>query len=318
MTAVTLHRTENEPSHDAEHASNRREGSHRPRWLARTTAVLLALAGGAVFSYPLAAPWISDLIQRDEIIQIERKAQELDPEVRERLLDEAHRYNADLPDGPLRDPYVVNEQGLAVSMNEARDAYDQQLVVDPDAPDAAIARITIPEIGVDLPIFHGTDDETLSKGVGHFYGSGLPVGGEGVHSVLTAHSGYVDATLFDRVSELEIGDTFTVTVLGEVLTYEVDNIATVLPDESKLLRQVAGKDYVTLLTCTPKYVNSHRLLVRAERVPTADAGASGGVEERVVSAPPVGIPWWMLITVGPAVIAFFVLRPRRDARSTEA
>src|SRR5690606_32331648 len=113
------------------------------------------------------------------------------------LLDAAHEYNAHLPNGPLRDPYVLNDSGEAVSVEAGREEYRRLLLPDQEATDAPMARLAIPRINVDLPVFHGTDERTLSRGVGHFYGSGLPVGGEGVHTVLTAHSGYVNSKLFD-------------------------------------------------------------------------------------------------------------------------
>lgn len=274
-----------------------------------------ALVGGVVFAYPMAAPWIADVIQADAVVRYQQHASELDPAVRERLLAAAHAYNADLPNGPLRDPYVLNESGQAVSTEEGRSEYEGQLRVNPADAAAPMARLTIPQIDIDLPIFHGTDDTVLSKGVGHLYGSGLPVGGAGVHAVLTAHSGYVNSRLFDDLPSLRVGDTFTISVLGDVLAYRVDHIATALPDESALLRQVPGEDYVTLVTCTPRYVNTHRLLVRGVRVdtpaPVKDAGSS-----QVVRAKNPGIPWWVAVALGPAVLAGILIRPRRPRTNT--
>ncbi|PYG99909.1 class C sortase [Arthrobacter stackebrandtii] len=268
--------------------------------------VLGALAGGIVFSYPLAAPWIADSIQADAVVKYEQQNSEIDPQARQRLLAAAHEYNSHLPSGPLRDPYVINERGEAVNMEEGREQYQQQLAINPDDPAAPMARLVVPGLGLDLPVYHGTDEETLTRGVGHFYGSGLPVGGAGNHAVLSAHSGYVNSTLFNDLPSMKLGDTFTLTVLGEVLTYKVDNIATVLPNESELLRQVPGKDYVTLLTCTPRYVNTHRLLVRGERIQTEDAEAKVA-QSQLVSAPDPGLPWWVLIALGPATLTLLLL-----------
>lgn len=289
----------------------------RGRWgITGILCIAIALLGGIVFAYPLAAPWIADAIQAEEIVRYDTESAELDPEVREQLLADAREFNANLPNGPLRDPYIINASGDVVSLEEGRDDYDRQLRIDPGDRDAAMARLTIPTIDVDLPVFHGTSDETLSRGVGHLYGSGLPVGGEGVHSVLTAHTGYVEARLFDDLSKLELGDTFTITVLGERLSYRIDNIATVLPDESELLRQVPGEDYVTLVTCTPRYVNTHRLLVRGIHITTEDVDATGGTSNLRISPPDAGVPWWLLVVLSPPIAAFFLVRPRRLSVAT--
>ena len=144
--------------------------------------------------------------------------------------------------------------------------------------DGIMGRLTIPKIGVDLPIYHGSSEESLQKGVGHIESTSLPIGGEYRHAVLTGHRGLPNAELFTRLDELTVGDTFYIHVLDRTLAYQVDQITTVEPDEMETLRAVPGEDYVTLVTCTPYGVNTHRLLVRGTRVPytpgeegTADA-----------------------------------------------
>ena len=127
--------------------------------------------------------------------------------------------------------------------------------------------VEIPKIDVNLPIYHGTSEEVLQKGIGHLVGSSLPIGGEGFHSVLTGHSGLAGAKLFSDLDQLVPGDTFFLHILGETLAYEVTEINTVLPYETELLLAVPGEDLCTLVTCTPYGVNSHRLLVRGSRVP---------------------------------------------------
>lgn len=131
----------------------------------------------------------------------------------------------------------------------------------------AMCTIDIPKIGVYLPVRHGTGAETLERAVGHVVGTSLPVGGAGTHAVLSAHSGMASAKLFSDIDQLAEGDTFYIHVLGEVLAYEVDQIATVLPSDTSLLQIEDGQDLVTLVTCTPFGVNTHRLLVRGHRVP---------------------------------------------------
>ena len=141
-------------------------------------------------------------------------------------------------------------------------AYAEQLTVG-----GAMCYVDIPKISVYLPVQHGTGAETLEKSVGHVVGTSLPVGGESTHAVLSAHSGMASAKLFSDIDQLTEGDMFYVHVLGEVLAYEVDAINTVLPTDTSLLQIEAGKDLVTLVTCTPFGINTHRLLVRGHRVP---------------------------------------------------
>lgn len=130
--------------------------------------------------------------------------------------------------------------------------------------------INIPLLGVTLPIYHTTDEAVLQEAVGHLVGSSLPVGGSSTHTVLSGHRGLSSAKLFTNLNKMQLGDTFSLHVLGDVLTYEVDQIETVLPDEMDLLRIEPGADYCTLVTCTPFGVNSHRLLVRGHRIPTPE------------------------------------------------
>ena len=142
--------------------------------------------------------------------------------------------------------------------------YDTLKVGDTDI----IGYLKIEKIGVELPIYHGTSNEVLNSGVGHLEGSSLPVGGESTHSVMSAHRGLRSAKLFTDLDHLEIGDTFKITVLDQVLTYQVDQVKTVTPKEFEDLQIVEGKDYCTLFTCTPYGINTHRLLVRGISIET--------------------------------------------------
>ena len=170
---------------------------------------------------------------------------------------------------------------------EAADAFNAQIAADPDAlyfPDrfpsyestldvtgtGIMGYITIEKISVELPIYHGTSDAVLQVAAGHLEGTSLPVGGASTHGVISAHRGLPSAKLFTNLDQLEEGDTFTITVLDRTLTYEVDNISIVLPTETDELKVVDDKDYVTLMTCTPYGINTHRLLVRGRRITTPD------------------------------------------------
>ena len=131
-----------------------------------------------------------------------------------------------------------------------------------------IGYVKIDKIGVELPIYHGTSDQVLSRGVGHLQGSSLPVGGESTHSVMSAHRGLPSAKLFTDLDRLEIGDTFQIIILDQLLTYQVDQVKVITPREIEDLQIVEGKDYCTLFTCTPSGINTHRLLVRGIRIET--------------------------------------------------
>lgn len=208
---------------------------------------------------------------------------------------------------------------------DAADVFNQKIAADPDALYHAdrfstysttldvtgtgiMGYITIPRIGVELPIYHGTSDAVLQVAAGHLEGTSLPVGGESTHAVISAHRGLPSAKLFTNLDELEAGDTFTITVLDRVLTYEVDRISIVLPTETDLLQPVEGQDYVTLMTCTPYGINTHRLLVRGHRVNTRESQKHVRVTadatriDPIITAPVIALPMlavlliWLLVT----------------------
>lgn len=266
----------------------------------------IIFAGVCVLTYPTAGNWFADLAHASDVSGYTSRVEGTPPQERAEMLADARAYNQNLPSGPLRDPYILNAAGGPVSLEDGRDEYLRQLASTAGDP---IARVRVPRIDVDLPIFHGTDDAVLDRGIGHLYGSALPVGGNGSHAVLTGHSGRPGATLFTRLHDLAVGDLFYVEVAGETLAYAVDQIETVEPNEGDLLRQVQGRDYVTLLTCTPTGVNSHRLLVRGERI-------EGEREEEAIQALPAqaahpGLPWWGLVLAGGAAASTAIAWPRR-------
>lgn len=150
------------------------------------------------------------------------------------------------------------------ALQRASEQYDGILNV---RGDGTMGYLEIPKLGVELPILHGPEEESLSRGVGHLLGTSLPVGGENTHCVLTGHSGMASQRMFSDLDQLEAGDLFYLNILGEILAYEVDAIHVVLPEDTAYLQIEPGEDYCTLVTCTPYGVNSHRLLVRGHRIP---------------------------------------------------
>ena len=217
---------------------------------------------------------------------------------------------------------------------DAADAYNRQLNTTPNSfykPDLVsgyaqtldisgtgiMGYITIPKISVELPIYHGTDEGVLQVAAGHLEGSSLPVGGAGTHAVISAHRGLPSAKLFTNLDELEVGDRFTITVLDRVLTYEVDQISIVLPTEIDQLLPTEGMDYVTLMTCTPYGINTHRLLVRGKRVETTESqkhirvAADAFRIEPIIVAPILAIPMLLAALVGVLVAPHLRKRSKR-------
>jgi sortase A len=177
----------------------------------------------------------------------------LQEEEKEQMLADAKAYNKK----------IANSKTNFINGDPSDEEYKSLLNVNGDG---MMGYITITKIDVRLPIYHGTGEDALVHSVGHIEGSSLPIGGKSTHTVISGHRGLPSATLFSNLDKLEVGDTFVITVLGEKLTYEVDQIRVVLPDEVSELDVVEGKDYVTLVTCTPYGINTHRLLVRGHRI----------------------------------------------------
>ena len=191
-------------------------------------------------------------------------------------------------------------------------AYTEQLMVG-----GVMAYVDIPKIGVYLPVQHGTDADTLERAVGHVVGTSLPVGGSNTHAVLSAHSGMASSKLFSDIDQLAEGDTFYIHVLGDTLAYKVDAIHTVLPTDTSLLQIADGKDLVTLVTCTPFGINTHRLLVRGHRVPyTPEQETTAAEETRATSSWTQHYLTGLAIGLGAVTVvggAYFLVRRARHA-----
>ena len=223
----------------------------RKVWIYLTIGFLI---GVCVLLYPSFSNFWNSRTQSRAIVNYEAILEYLDPADYTALFQAAHDYNEALyrTDFPLHDYEKVP-------------GYEEALTIQGTN---IMGYIKIDKIGVELPIYHGTSESVLSKGVGHLEGSSLPVGGESTHSVMSAHRGLPSAKLFTDLDRLEMGDTFQVVVLDQVLTYQVNQIKIISPDEFKDLMIVDGQDYCTLFTCTPYGINTHRLLVRGIRIET--------------------------------------------------
>ena len=226
------------------------------------TTILIAafFIGALLLLYPTISDFWNSFHQSRAIASYAEQVADLDENAYDRLWEDARIYNKTLGDRMNR--FVMAE--------EQKKAYAALLNI---ADNGVMGYIEIPKVRCNLPIYHGTDEAVLQVAIGHVPGSSLPVGGESTHCVLSGHRGLPSAKLFTNLDELETGDVFMLRVLDETLTYEVDQIRTVLPNELGDLAIVEGEDYCTLVTCTPYGINSHRLLVRGHRVEN-HAGAS--------------------------------------------
>ncbi len=253
--------------------------------------ILVFLAGLSLLLYPTLSDYWNSLHQSRAITEYAEQVAGLDNDVYEQLWAEARSYNQTLLG--KTDRYEMTD--------EERAEYESLLDV---SGNGIIGYIEIKKIGCSLPIYHGTDEAVLQIAVGHIEGTSLPVGGESTHAVISGHRGLPSARLFTDLDQLAEGDTFVLRILDETLTYEVDQIRIVEPQEIGELEIVEGEDYCTLVTCTPYGINTHRLLVRGHRVENAAAASAVRVTadamqiEPVIVAPLVAVPMLLLLLIG--------------------
>ena len=263
--------------------------------------ILIFLVGLSVMLYPTVSDYVNQRHQSRALASYDETVNEMSDADYTAYFEAADAYNQRLAATP--NSFFTPEQ---VS------GYDETLDV---SGTGIMGYITIPRIGVELPVYHGTSDGVLQVAAGHLEGSSLPVGGAGTHAVISAHRGLPSAKLFTNLDQLEVGDTFTITILDRVLTYEVDNISIVLPTETDNLKVVDGKDYVTLMTCTPYGINTHRLLVRGRRITTPDklkhirVTADAIKIEPIITAPIMALPLLL-------VLLLWLLFSNRKRKST--
>lgn len=253
--------------------------------------ILVFLAGLSLLLYPTVSDYWNSLHQSRAITEYAEQVAGLDDDVYEQIWADARSYNQALP--AKEDRYEMTD--------EEREEYESLLNV---SGNGMIGYVEISKIGCSLPIYHGTDEAVLQIAVGHIEGTSLPVGGESTHAVISGHRGLPSARLFTDLDQLAEGDTFVLRILDETLTYEVDQIRIVEPQEIGELEIVEGEDYCTLVTCTPYGINTHRLLVRGHRVENAAAANAVRVTadamqiEPVIVAPLVAVPMLLLLLIG--------------------
>ena len=269
---------------------------------------LLFLIGLSLLLYPTVSDYWNSLHQSRAITHYEEKVADLDDETYLKLWDEASIYNESLLD--RTNSYVLTEEQQA--------EYNELLNLDENR---IMGHIEIPSLNVSLPIYHGTAESVLQIAIGHLEWTSLPVGGESTHCVLSGHRGLPSAKLFTDLDQLVPGDQFMLQILDETLTYEVDQILIVEPQETDDLQIVEGQDYCTLVTCTPYGINTHRLLVRGHRVETQEEARTVRVTadaiqiEPLMVAPLVGIPMLLILLI--IIMANDSRRARRRRRVTK-
>lgn len=238
-------------------------------------AGVLLLLGIGVMLYPTVSSFINRQNGSYAIQELQQRLEGIDSEEMERALADAQTYN-DLLKTPEKSDSLDNE-------------YYENIL---DFGNGIMGYIIVEKIGIRLPIYHGVSTEVLEKGVGHLPTSAFPIGGEGNHTVLTGHTGLPSAELFTDLTELAVGDRFEITVGSSTTFYQVDQIRVVLPSETSDLMPVMGQDYCTLVTCTPYGVNSHRLLVRGNRITVTEEIPTPLSEEESAPKKKTWI-WWL-------------------------
>lgn len=273
-------------------AKHRREPAQQSFFQRMALPVILVLVGIAVLMYPVIATQWNNRVQEQVAKLYEEELQQTPVEEVNTAFEAAKAYNEAHTDGPILDPWLARISEDNADYKE----YERQL-----EGVSAMSQIAIPAIDLRLPVFHGTAEDTLQKGLGHLYGSALPTGGKGFHSVITGHTGLTTSTLFDNLSDIKVGDAIYVSTFGERMKYKVYDIEVVLPDETDSLRADPERDLLTLITCTPYGINTHRLLVHAERVPMDPD--EGSVLDDSTSA----LQWWMWALGGVSLLILLAL-----------
>lgn len=251
--------------------------------------ILIFLVGLSVMLYPTVSNYVNQRHQTEAEAAYDEKVSEMTEKDYTEYFEKAEEYNKKLAEDP--DAFYAPDK---------IEGYEDILDI---SGTGIMGYITIDKLDVKLPIYHGTSAEVLEIACGHLKGSSLPVGGESTHSVLSAHRGLPSAKLFTNLDKMEEGDTFTVTVLNRVLTYQVDKISIVKPAEVEGLQIEDGKDYCTLMTCTPYGINTDRLLVRGHRIPTDEKKNTQVTTEAfriepLVVATVIAVPMLLMLLIG--------------------
>lgn len=272
---------------------------------------VLTIVGALLLLYPVVAVFAGNIhigdISRQQAQEM--KKLETQPEKAQQLLEQAKKYNARIRGIPILDPYLYQ------MTKTGSEEYQEYLAT---LPGDIMARLVVPAAKIDLPVRHGTEDDAIARGAGHLFGTGLPVGGKGVNAVLTAHSGMRTASLFDGLTDVKVGDIAYVQVAGQKLAYKVKEIHIIKPTQLELFEAQAGRDLLTLFTCTPYGINTHRLVVTAERIALNQAPPMNESGPTWWDA----LRWWMIIpiiicAIGGTIVVRYLRKNRKDKDTGE-
>ncbi len=249
--------------------------------------VLMLFIGVCVLLYPSISQYWNYKTQTRAVEDYQQLLDSIKKEDFSKYFDAADAYN-----------HLLSQLGSPLNDYNTLDGYNEILNVNNNG---VMGYITIEKLGVELPLYHGTSTEVLNIACGHLEGTSLPVGGESTHAVLSAHRGLPHAKLFTDLDKLELGDVFTITILDRTVTYQIDQIKVVNPDDTNDVRIIDGEDHVTLLTCTPYGINSHRLLVRGTRIenakPTLHVTSDAFKIDSLVATPVVAAPMLLILLI---------------------
>lgn len=271
--------------------------------LMRFLMILIFITGLGILLYPIISNLLMNIFQTTAIQEYNYTVEQMQQDKIEEILSEARVYNEQFKNTIVVDPF---SQEAESSVNSE---YNEILNID-----GTMGYIEIPKINVNLPIFHGTSEEVLKRGVGHIETTPLPIGGEGNHSVLSAHRGLPSAKLFTDLDKLEIGDVFMIKMLTETLVYKINQIKVVEPTDTQYLQAEEGEDYITLITCTPYAINTHRMLVRGTRIDTDEYLASINNSNLDSEKESVNYLFIFIIVVLVILIVIFIFRKARRRR----
>lgn len=284
--------------------------------------VLIFVVGIAIMSYPVVSSIINNIASRNQAQIYSETVKSITTDEEKELFDQAKRYN-----DSLNNNVIITDPFDEEAYEKIGASYDNAFNVDGNG---LIGYVDIPKINVYLPIYHGTDEHVLSKGAGHLQNTSLPVGGTSTHAVISAHSAYPGETFFDYLTDMQEGDEFYIHVLNRTLKYEVDQIKVVLPENTEDYRIIPGGDYVTLLTCTPYSINTHRLLVRGVRVEYDDSQTQtlsthlAEFNDEGIYFLGYKIEYWKAITamiifvaLVVALVVFFLRRSKKKKKKTD-
>lgn len=262
--------------------------------------ILLFITGFLIASYPIISNWYYTVENNNQIVDFKEAVDEMSQEEIDERIDLARAYNETLDPSKLADPYTDREKKGVENYARMLEAREK------------IGYLDVPKINQQIPVYAGTSEDVLQKACGHLEGTSLPIGGKSTHSVITAHRGLPQVKLFRDLDKMEVGDVFYYTNVKETLAYQVDQILVIEPWNFDPVLVVEGKDYMTLLTCTPYMINSHRLLVRGHRIPYVPEEKEEAEDKAKFSYKDLIVPGFVILLL--IIIIFIYIKRRRRRR----